>query len=276
MQNIRKAVKTLELDKILQLLSDEATLEDAKELSVKLEPKNDIYEVKRELDATNDAYSFMAKYQAPSFGSAVNVAAPLRRAAASAVLSTGELLDIAETLRVIRSLKSWREDCLNMGETSIDFLFDGLYPNKYLEDKITFAIKGENQISDNASPALYDIRRKIISRSDKIKDILDKIVRGNTAKYLQEAIVTQRDGRYVVPLKAENKGQVAGIVHDISSTGSTLFVEPMSVVETNNEIRVLKLREQEEIDRILAELSAEAGNFADSIISSYNCLIELN
>ena len=276
MQNIRKAVKTLELDKILQLLSDEATLEDAKELSVKLEPKNDIYEVKRELDATNDAYSFMAKYQAPSFGSAVNVAAPLRRAAASAVLSTGELLDIAETLRVIRSLKSWREDCLNMGETSIDFLFDGLYPNKYLEDKITFAIKGENQISDNASPALYDIRRKIVSRSEKIKDILDKIVRGNTAKYLQEAIVTQRDGRYVVPLKAENKGQVAGIVHDISSTGSTLFVEPMSVVETNNEIRVLKLREQEEIDRILAELSAEAGNFADSIISSYNCLIELN
>ena len=276
MQNIRKAVKTLELDKILQLLSDEATLEDAKELSVKLEPKNDIYEVKRELDATNDAYSFMAKYQAPSFGSAVNVAAPLRRAAASAVLSTGELLDIAETLRVIRSLKSWREDCLNMGETSIDFLFDGLYPNKYLEDKITFAVKGENQISDNASPALYDIRRKIISRSEKIKDILDKIVRGNTAKYLQEAIVTQRDGRYVVPLKAENKGQVAGIVHDISSTGSTLFVEPMSVVETNNEIRVLKLREQEEIDRILVELSAEAGNFADSIVSSYNCLIELN
>lgn len=276
MQNIRKAVKTLELDKILQLLSDEATLEDAKELSVKLEPKNDIYEVKREIDATNDAYLFMAKYQAPSFGSAVNVASPLRRAAASAVLSTGELLDIAETLRVIRSLKSWREDCLNMGETSIDFLFDGLYPNKYLEDKITFAIKGENQISDNASPALYDIRRKIISRSEKIKDILDKIVRGNTAKYLQEAIVTQRDGRYVVPLKAENKGQVAGIVHDISSTGSTLFVEPMSVVETNNEIRVLKLREQEEIDRILAELSAEAGNFADSIISSYNCLIELN
>ncbi len=276
MQNIRKAVKTLELDKILQLLSNEATLEDAKELSVRLEPKTDILEVKRDLGATNDAYLFMAKYQAPSFGSAVNVASPLRRAAASAVLSTGELLDIAETLRVIRSLKSWREDCLNMGETSIDFLFDGLYPNKYLEDKITFAIKGENQISDNASPALYDIRRKIVSRSEKIKDILDKIVRGNTAKYLQEAIVTQRDGRYVVPLKAENKGQVAGIVHDISSTGSTLFVEPMSVVETNNEIRVLKLREQEEIDRILAELSAEAGNFADSIISSYNCLIELN
>ncbi len=276
MYNIGKAVKTLELDKILQLLCNEATLEDAKESALKITPNNDINDVKRQLIATNDAYTFMLKYQAPSFGSAVNVASPLRRAAASAVLSTGELLDIAEALRVIRGLKSWREDCLNMGNSSIDYLFDGLVPNKYLEDKITFAIKGENQISDNASPALYDIRRKIVSRSEKIKDLLDKIVRGNTAKYLQEAIVTQRDGRYVVPLKAENKGQLSGIVHDISSTGSTLFIEPISVVETNNEIRVLKLREQEEIDRILAELSAEAGNFADSIISSYDCVIELN
>ncbi len=271
-----KSLKMLELDKILQLLSNEATLDDAKELSLNIKPDTDIKAVKKQLTATNDAYVFLAKYQAPTFGSAVNVASPLRRAAASAVLSTGELLDIAETLRVIRGLKSWRENCLNIGETSIDFLFEGLFPNKYLEDKITFAIKGENQISDNASPTLYDIRRKIVSRSEKIKSILDKIVKGNSAKYLQEAIVTQRDGRYVVPLKVENKGQVAGIVHDISSTGSTLFVEPMAVVETNNEIRVLKLREQEEIDRILAELSAEAGSFADSIINSYNCVIELN
>lgn len=276
MYNINKTAKILELDKILQLLSNEATLQDSKEHSLKITPLIDIVEVSRELNATNDAYLFMAKYQAPSFGRAVNVASELRRAAASAVLSTAELLDIAETLRVIRSLKAWREDCLNIGETTIDYLFDGLVPNKYLEDKITFAIKGENQISDNASQKLYDIRRKILSRTEKIKDILEKIVRGNTAKYLQEAIVTQRDGRYVVPLKVENKGQLSGIVHDISSTGSTLFVEPMSVVETNNEIRVLKLEEQEEIDRILAELSAEAGSFADSIISSYNCVVELD
>lgn len=276
MYNINKTAKILELDKILQLLSNEAALEDSKERSLKITPLVDIGEVSRELSATNDAYLFMAKYQAPSFGRAVNVASELRRAAASAVLSTVELLDIAETLRVVRSLKAWREDCLNIGETTIDYLFDGLVPNKYLEDKITFAIKGENQISDNASPKLYDIRRKILSRTDKIKDILEKIVRGNTAKYLQEAIVTQRDGRYVVPLKVENKGQLSGIVHDISSTGSTLFIEPMSVVETNNEIRVLKLEEQEEIDRILAELSAEAGGFADSIIASYDSVVELD
>ena len=276
MYNINKTAKILELDKILQLLSNEATLEDSKERSLKITPLTDIGEVSRELNATNDAYSLLAKYQAPSFGRAVNVASELRRAAASAVLSTAELLDIAETLRVIRSLKAWREDCLNIGETTIDYLFESLVPNKYLEDKITFAIKGENQISDNASQKLYDIRRKILSRTEKIKDILEKIVRGNTAKYLQEAIVTQRDGRYVVPLKVENKGQLSGIVHDISSTGSTLFVEPMSVVETNNEIRVLKLQEQEEIDRILAELSAEAGGFAESIISSYNSVVELD
>ena len=276
MYNINKTAKILELDKILQLLSNEATLEDSKERSLKITPLTDIGEVSRELNATNDAYSLLAKYQAPSFGRAVNVASELRRAAASAGLSTAELLDIAETLRVIRSLKAWREDCLNIGETTIDYLFESLVPNKYLEDKITFAIKGENQISDNASKELYDIRRKILSRTEKIKDILEKIVRGNTAKYLQEAIVTQRDGRYVVPLKVENKGQLSGIVHDISSTGSTLFVEPMSVVETNNEIRVLKLKEQEEIDRILAELSAEAGGFADSIIASYNSVVELD
>ncbi len=274
--NKNKTVKTLELDKILQLLKEEATLEDAKEAVLEIKPETEMGIVKHSLDETFSAYTFMSKYSAPSFGSAVNVASALRRGETGGVLSPKELLDVAEVLRVIRSLKSWREDCLNMGQTPIDYLFGGLMPNKYLEDKITFAIKGENQISDNASPELYDIRRKMVAKSEKIRDILDRIVRGNTAKYLQEAIVTQRDGRFVVPVKAENKGQIAGIVHGISSTGSTVFVEPMSVVETNNEIRLLGLREQEEIERILAELSAEAGTFADSIINSYKCVIELN
>jgi len=271
-----KTIKTLELDKILQMLSDEATNADAKEISLSIKPETDINAVNRSLGETFDAYNFMSRYSAPSFGSAVNVASPLSRAAASAVLSTRELLDIAEVLRVVRSLKDWRNDCPGMGTTSIDYLFECLVPNKFLEEKITFAIKAEDQISDNASPTLYDIRRKIISKSGKIRDILDKIVHGPTAKYLQEALVTQRDGRFVVPLKVENKGQIPGIVHDISSTGSTVFIEPMSVVETNNEIRVLRLREQEEIERILAELSADAGSFADSIIASYKAMVELN
>ncbi|MGI6279331.1 MAG: endonuclease MutS2 [Acutalibacteraceae bacterium] len=274
--NSEKTVKTLELDKILNLLSFEATLSDAKEQAFLIRPQTDINEVKRELAATFDAYTFMARYSAPSFGSAVNVSSSLSRAAASAVLTTRELLDIAEVLRVVRSLKDWRNNCQSMGNTSIDNLFEALTPNKFLEEKITFAIKSEDEISDNASPELYDIRRKIISKSGRIRDILDKIVRGSTVKYLQEAIITQRDGRFVVPVKAENKGQIPGIVHDVSSTGSTVFIEPMSVVETNNEIRLLRLREQEEIERILAELSADAGSFADSIIASYKALVELN
>ncbi len=276
MYSIERYVKTLELDKILELLSAEATLSDGAEKAKNLIPVTDINEVKNILKQTEDAYIFMSRYSAPSFGSAVNVSSPLLRGQSGAVLSMRELLDVAETLRVIRSLKDWRENCSGVENTSIDYLFDTLFPNKYLEEKITFAIKSEEEISDNASPALYDIRRKIIAKSSKIRDILDKIVHGPSAKYLQEAIVTQRDGRFVVPLKIEHKGQIGGIVHDTSSTGSTVFVEPMSVVETNNEIRVLKLREQEEIERILAELSSEAGSFADTIIKSYDAVVILN
>ena len=274
--SIERYLKTLELDKILELLANEATLTDSKDMARALIPATDINTVEKKLHETEDAYVFMSRYTAPSFGFATNVSSSLRRAEASAVLSIRELLNIAETLRVIRSVKDWRGDCSGVTECSIDYLFDTLYPNKYLEEKITFAIKSEDEISDNASSTLYDIRRKIVAKSGKIRDILEKIVHGPSAKYLQEAIVTQRDGRFVVPLKVEHKGQLSGIVHDTSATGSTVFVEPMSVVETNNEIRVLRLREQEEIERILAELSGEAGSFADSIIKSYEALTELN
>ncbi len=274
--NITRYLKTLELDKILELLANEATLKDAKEEAKCIVPVTDISAVENELKKTEDAYLFMSRYSAPSFGAAVNVAPCLARAQSGGVLSMKELLDVAETLRVIRSLKDWRENCSGMKETSIDYLFDTLFPNKYLEEKITFAIKNEEELNDNASPVLYDIRRKIISKSGKIRDILDKIVHGPSAKYLQENIITQRDGRFVVPVKIEHKGQLSGIVHDTSATGSTVFVEPMSVVETNNEIRVLKLREKEEIDRILAELSAEAGSFSDTTVKSYKAAVDLN
>lgn len=274
--DIARYIKTLELDKILEKLAEETALEDAAELARALIPNTDIDAVEFALKNTYDAYAFLSRYSSPPFGSARNVASPLTRAQASAVLSIAELLDIAETLRVIRTVKSWRDDCSGMAETTLDALFGALMPNKYLEEKIGFAIKSEEELNDNASPALYDIRRKIAAKSAKIRENLEKIIRGPSARYLQEAIVTQRDGRYVVPVKAEHKGQINGIVHDTSSTGSTIFIEPMSVVETNNEIRVLKLRELEEIERILSELSAEAGNFADSIKYSYEALTELN
>lgn len=274
--NIARYLKTLELDKIIELLKAETTVEDSALLAHNLLPETEIDRVNILLAETEAAYTFMARYSAPSFGAAVNVSSVLRRAEASAVLSPAELLDIAEVLRVVRSLKQWRSDCTGMKDTAIDYLFSELVPNKYLEEKINLAIKNAEELNDNASPTLYDVRRKIIAKSSKIRDILEKIVHGPNAKYLQEALVTQRDGRFVVPLKAEHKGQMNGIVHDTSSTGSTLFIEPMSVVETNNEIRVLRIREQEEIERILAELSAEAGSFADSIINSFNALVGLN
>lgn len=274
--DIARYLKTLELDKILEKLAEETALEDAAELARALTPETDINAVDSALKNTYDAYAFLSRYSSPSFGTVRNVSSPLTRAQASAVLSIRELLDISETLRVIRSVKSWRADCSGMTETTLEPLFGALVPNKYLEEKISFAIKSEEELNDNASPALYDIRRKITSKSGKIRENLEKIIRGPSVKYLQEAIVTQRDGRYVVPVKAEHKGQINGIVHDTSSTGSTIFIEPMSVVETNNEIRVLKLRELEEIERILSELSAEAGSFADSIKYSYEALTELN
>ena len=274
--NIGRYLKTLELDKILEMLAGEASLADTAEAARGTVPETRIDEVKKLLANTGDAYMFMARYSAPSFGAACNVSSSLRRAEASAVLSIPELLDIAETLRVIRSVKGWRENCSGVQKTSLEELFGALVPNKYLEEKITFAIKSEEELNDNASPALYDIRRKISAKSSKIRESLERIVRGPSSKYLQEAIITQRDGRFVVPLKAEHKGQISGIVHDTSATGSTVFIEPMTVVETNNEIRVLRLREAEEIERILAELSAEAGSFADSIIYSYQALCGLD
>ncbi len=276
MSDIKRYLKTLELDKILASLAEEAELEDAAVSALQILPETDFSKVESLLNNTSDAYTFMARYSAPNFAGAKNIASELNRADASAVLSMGELLAIADTLRVIRSVKLWRDNCSGMGETTLDALFSALIPNKYLEEKIIFAIKSPEEMNDNASPALYDIRRKIIAKSNKLRENLEKIIKGPTAKYLQDAIITQRDGRFVVPLKAEHKGQIGGIVHDTSATGSTIFIEPMSVVETNNEIRVLHSREQEEIDRILAELSAEAGSFAQTIISSYNALCELN
>lgn len=274
--NIDRYLKTLELDKILALLANETAIADAREAALSLKPKTSFDAVENILGHTDEAYIFMSKYTSPSFSGAVNVSSSLMRASASAVLSPRELLDIAATLRVIRTLKEWRNNCSGVKESRLDFLFDCLTPNKYLEEKIAFIIKSEDEISDNASSTLYDIRRKIVSRSAKIRSLLDKIVHGNSAKYLQDAIITQRDGRFVVPVKVEHKAQISGIVHDTSSTGSTVFIEPMSVVETNNEIRVLKLNEQEEIERILAELSAEAASFADSIIASFKAAAELD
>lgn len=274
--NFEKHAQTLELPIILQKLSEMTSIPDAKEAAINLKPSFDINTVKYLLGQTNEAYTLIMRFSAPSFGRVQNFNSALSRAQLGATLTTTELLGIAENLRIIRSVKSWRNNCQSINELSIDAYFSNLSPNKFLEDKIHFAIKSEDEISDNASPQLADIRRKISNNSSKIREDLDKIVKGKSAKYLQEYIITQRDGRFVVPVRAEFKSEIKGIVHDTSATGSTLFIEPMSVVEANNEIRVLKSREQDEIARILAELSATVVEFAETIKTSYDALCELN
>ena len=269
------SVKTLELDKVLNIVADEAVTEDGKAQVLSLMPQNGFGEVERLLNETDTAYKLLARFSAPSFMGAKNVSDALKRAARGALLSCGELLDIAEVLKNIRKLKSWRSNNTENDDILTEY-FNALLPNKFLEEKIFLSITGPNEVSDNASDALYDIRRKISSKSVKIRESLEKIVRSSTAKYLQEAVITQRDGRFVVPVKQEYKGEIKGIVHGTSSSGSTLFIEPMSVLETNNEIRVLEAKEADEIARILYELSSLCGEFADSISHSYNALIKLD
>ena len=268
--------KTLELDKILERLAAMTTIEDAKQEALNLEPQFDLKRVELLLKQTDDAVALSGRFGAPSFGGAANCASSLRRAEAGGCLSTGELLSIARTMHVIRTVREWHSRCASV-ETALDSYFSGLVSNKYLEERITTAIISEDEISDKASPALSDIRRKIRTASSKARETLDKIIHSSKyIKYLQDAIVTQRDGRYVVPVKSECRNNVPGLVHDTSASGQTVFIEPMGVVQANNDIKVLRGKEEEEIERILFDLSANAGEFADSIIRSYKNLAQLN
>ncbi len=266
----------LELDKILEKLSKFVASEDGKAQIALLSPESDLNTVQALLNQTTDAHMLMARFGAPSFGGLKNINNALARANAGSVLSMRELLDVAEVLRAIRGIVQWRSK--NEGvRCSVDVYFDALTPNKYLEDKITSAIVSEDEMSDNASSALYDIRRKIRAASSKIRDRLDKMIRSSQyQKALREAIVTMRNGRYVVPVKIEHRGEISGLVHDTSSSGATVFIEPAGVVEANNEIKVLQGKEQDEIDRILFELSTEAGSFYEGIKASYECAVELD
>lgn len=271
-----KHTKALELDKILEMVAEECSSQDGAQLARELEPVHTAAEAQRLLGETDAAFVAMAKYGAPSFYGMKNVTNPLRRAQAGGGLGLRELLDIGATLRTIRGLTQWWGKSGNV-TTALTPRFEVLAPNKYLEEKIFTCIVNEEEVADNASPALASIRRKIRAASQRVRDQLDKLIHSQAhQKHLQESIVTQRGGRYVVPVKAEFRGEVPGLVHDTSASGATVFVEPMSVVEANNEIRVLRSDEQDEIARILLELSGEAGSFADSIIESYHYAVELD
>lgn len=271
-----RSIRDVELDKILAMLAQETTCADAAALAEELTPVSQPNEAQYRLQETDDAFVLMARFGAPSFYGLTNVTNALRRAEAGGVLNLPEFLAVDATLHAIRALRDWRAKSEGM-KTVLDGRFETLYPNKYLEDRIEMTVQNEEEVADTASPALASIRRKINQASLRVREQLDKMRRSGTyQKYLQESIVTMREGRFVVPVKAEYRSEVPGLVHDTSGSGATVFIEPMAVVEANNEIKVLRAQEKDEIDRILTELSAQAGEFADAIITGYNSAVSLN
>lgn len=268
--------KSLELHKILEMLSDEASNSRTKEMALELTPCTDLDKVKKEMKKTEDAFELSVKYGTPGFTAFKDIRGSLRRASSGASLSLRELLDIGQMLYQVRIITDWYKS-VEEKDTTLSELFSSLSPNSYLEDKIKNSILSEDEISDMASHELADIRRKIAQAGVKIRESLDKLVRNSEVqKSLQENIVTIRDGRYVLPVKAEHKGNVPGLVHATSATGSTYFIEPMSVVEANNDIKILRSREQEEIERIIAELSGDCSYCAESLSADYETCAELN
>ena len=271
-----KSLRAIELDKILSRLAEKASFERSRELALSLEPQSDIKVVSGLLQETSDAHSLIGRFGAPAFGSIADPSNSLRRAQAGAVLTPIELLRIASLLHTIRTVSDWR-DRASSEPTALDTRFNALTPNKYLEERISLSILSEDEIADNASPELAAIRKKIAAASAKIRERLDRLVRSpETRKYLQDGIITMRAGRFVIPVKAECRGNVPGLVHDTSSSGQTVFVEPMAVVEANNDIKVLESKEQDEIARILYMLTSSVAENANAIIKSYETAVELN
>lgn len=266
---MNKYYKKLELDKILELLAEQTVSDGCREAALKLSPKTDFETITRELQKTDDAFQLSAKFGTPGFRKIKDVSGSLKRAQTGSMLSFRELLDTAAVLRETAALCDWFSQCENM-ENSLSEYFRGLVPVKQLEKRISESILSEEEMADAASAELASIRRRIARQGQNIRDKLDGMIKSKTTRsYLQDAIVTMRDGRYVVPVRSEHKSDVPGLVHDTSATGQTFFIEPMEVVEANNEIRVLKSREQAEIERITRELSAQVGENAEAIAENF-------
>ena len=268
-----KSIQTLELPRVLELLADCAATEEGKERCRSLRPMTDRDDVERAQQETSAAVKMLVLRGTPGFSGVKPVAASLQRADMGGSLSTRELLDIAAVLRCARSVAEY-----GVGEekTPISHLFQALTPNRFLEDSISNSILGEEEIADSASPELASIRRHMRASEAKVREILQKLISSNQAKYLQEAIITIRSDRYVVPVKSEHKNAIPGLVHDVSSSGSTFFIEPMGVVKANNDLRELAAKEKKEIERILAQLSADCAAHKEDILEDYQLLIWLD
>ena len=269
-----KSIQTLELPRVLELLADQAVTQEGKDRALALRPMTDKDDVLRAQEETSAAVKMLVLRGTPALSGVKPVGASLQRADMGGSLNTRELLDIAGVLRCARSVREYGDGA---GEGScIDHLFRSLTANRYLEERISGSILGDNELADSASAELASIRRHIRATEAKARDILQKIVSSNQSRYLQESIITIRSDRYVVPVKSEHKNDIPGLVHDVSASGSTFFIEPMGVVKANNELREWQTREKKEIDRILAELSAEAAAHKEDILQDYHLLVLLD
>ena len=271
-----KSIRTLELPAVLAMLADQTNSAEARERALATSPRTAVDEVERLQGETDAAREMIGLRGSPAFSGIKPVRESLYRADRGGTLNTRELLDISGVLRCARRVKEyWNDDG---GErTAVDSLFRSLRGNRFLEEKITTSILEEDVIADNASPELADIRRHKRNAASKGRQILQKIISSSSySKVLQEAIITQRDGRFVVPVKAEFRSSLPGLVHDVSSSGATLFVEPMGVVQANNELKELEAKEKKEIERILSALSAEAASYHQDILEDYELLVRLD
>ncbi len=276
MSFFEKSLQTLELPAVLAMLAQQAVGEAAKERALELAPATERAEVSRRLEETSAAKTMMVVRGSPSFSGVKDVRASLARADLGGALNTRELLDIARVLQCARLVRGYIGD-EGVGKTCIDALFYALRANKFLEEKITTSILGEDEIADSASPELATIRRQMRAAAARARDALQKILSSPSyQKALQEPIITMRSDRYVVPVKVEHKGAIPGLVHDVSASGATLFVEPMAAVKANNELRELASREKLEVERILAELSADCAEHREGIDADFDLLVRLD
>ncbi len=270
-----KSLRKLELDRVLEQLAAYANSDEAKARCLALLPQTDIDEIRVLQEQTGAACRLIDLKGSPSFHELKEIAPSLERADRGGSLNPTELLRIAAVLRCIRNAKAYYNG--DYAQTVLDVYFQELSPNRYLEEKIGSSILSEDEIADAASSELSDIRRHMRVQSAKVKESLQKIISSPAyAKSLRDPIITLRGDRYVVPVKAECKNDVPGLIHDVSSTGSTVFIEPMSAVNANNALRELALQEKKEIERILAELSAECASFRESILQSMEMLVTLD
>lgn len=274
MLNLEKSIRILEFDKILNMLSAFAQTEGAKKRALALLPSSNLETVLRRQELTENAKMMSGVKGAPSFNNIPEILDVVEKAEKNSILSAREILDVASVLHTSRLLLEYiHTDAIK--PCLLSEIFERLVPNKQLEAKIYKAIIGEDLIADDASPALADIRRKIRYQTNRIREVLQSYLVGEKSKHLRESLVTMRNGRYVLPVKSEDKNDIKGLVHDTSGTGATLFIEPLAVVEANNELRALMGEESAEIERILSEFSQQIADFAMQIVSNYRNITEI-